>query len=117
MRTPRGTPDDDDDAIATTWMKIGKIVLLKETGLPHIQLDTEEAMRENFGRIQQIGDDIYREITEAGIAGISYKNEAGEDVPIKSPLTLKALHAIALEMQRRFAGVMVLPCIHRSIVD
>lgn len=108
MLRQRGLPEDDD-TIATTWMQIGKIVLNKETGLPRIELDTEETQHENFRHIKQIGDDIYREITEAGIAGISYKNEAGEDVLIKSPLTLKALQAIALEMQRRFAGVMVLP--------
>lgn len=115
MRKPRGVRDDED-TIASTWLKIGEIVLLKDTGLPHIQLDSDEEIRANFARIEQIANDVFREISEAGIAGISYKNEAGEDVPIKSPLTLKALHAIALEMQRRFAGVMVLPCIHRSIV-
>lgn len=111
MLRQRGLPEDDD-TIATTWMQIGKIVLNKETGLPHIQLDSDETTRANFLHIKQIGDDIYREITEAGVAGISYKNEAGVDVPIKSPLTLKALQAIALEMQRRFAGVMVLPRVH-----
>lgn len=111
MLRQRGLPEDDD-TIATTWMKIGEIVVIKETGLPHIQLDSEEIRRANFLRIEQIGNDIFREITEAGIAGISYKNKAGEDVPIKSPLTLKALQVIALEMQRRFSGVMVLPRIH-----